>query len=106
MFSVTKTGLNTFPLCTAKVRPTNSGVIIERRDQVLIGTFEPVALAASIFSTKCWSTNGPFFTERPIKSKSLLLHWPTVPADHDKAVGVFAFLPGLPALRHLAPGRS
>jgi len=33
MFSVTNTGLNTFPLCTLKVSPTKSGVITERRDR-------------------------------------------------------------------------
>src|SRR6266550_4649850 len=39
MFSVTNTGLKTFPLCTVNVRPTKSGVIVERRDHVLIGVF-------------------------------------------------------------------
>ena len=34
MFSVTKTGMKSLPLCTWKVRPTNSGVIMERLDQV------------------------------------------------------------------------
>ena len=29
MFSVTNTGLNTFPLCTLKVSPTKSGVITD-----------------------------------------------------------------------------
>ena len=39
MFSVTNTGLKILPLCTANVSPTKSGVIIDRRDQVLIGVF-------------------------------------------------------------------
>ena len=39
MFSVTNTGLKILPLWTLNVRPTNSGVIVERRDQVLIGVF-------------------------------------------------------------------
>src|SRR5712691_7080309 len=34
MFSVMYTGMNFFPLCTAMVCPTNSGIIVERRDQV------------------------------------------------------------------------
>ena len=34
MFSVTYTGMNFLPLCTAIVCPTNSGRIVERRDQV------------------------------------------------------------------------
>src|SRR2546422_7043266 len=33
MFSVMYTGMNLFPLCTAKVCPTKSGVIVLRRDQ-------------------------------------------------------------------------
>src|SRR5947207_1665978 len=39
MFSVTNTGLKIFPLCTVNVKPTKSGVMVERRDQVLIGVF-------------------------------------------------------------------
>ena len=39
IFSVTNTALKTLPLCTLSVRPTKSGVIIERRDHVLIGVF-------------------------------------------------------------------
>ena len=34
MFSVTYTGINFFPLCTAIVCPTISGMMVERRDQV------------------------------------------------------------------------
>jgi hypothetical protein len=45
-------GLKTLPLCTVKVRPTNSGVIIERRDQVLIGVFWFVLFAFWIFSSR------------------------------------------------------
>ena len=44
MFSVTNTGLNTLPLCTLNVSPTKSGVIIDRRDQVLIGFLDFVSL--------------------------------------------------------------
>jgi hypothetical protein len=36
MFSVTNTGTNFRPLCTANVSPTASGVIVLRRDQVLM----------------------------------------------------------------------
>src|SRR4029079_13980893 len=66
MFSVTKTELKILPLWTRTVWPTNSGVIIERRDQVLIGFFEGAAFILSIFSNRWPSTNGPFFRERPI----------------------------------------
>src|SRR5437016_13326633 len=66
MFSVTKTGWNILPLWTLKVSPTKSGVIIERRDQVLIGVLDLVSLALTILSIKWPSTNGPFLIERPI----------------------------------------
>ena len=36
MFSVMYTGMNFFPLCTAIVWPTISGITVERRDQVLM----------------------------------------------------------------------
>ena len=42
MFSVTNTVTNLRPLCTANVSPTNSGVIVERRDQVLISLRSPL----------------------------------------------------------------
>ena len=43
MFSVTYTGMNLFPLCTAKVWPTNSGSTVHARDQVLITFFSLLA---------------------------------------------------------------
>src|SRR5437773_12174338 len=66
MFSVTNTALKILPLCTLKVMPTKSGVIIERRDQVLIGVLDLVSFALMIFSIKWPSTNGPFLIDRPI----------------------------------------
>src|SRR5580693_996428 len=63
MFSVTNTGTNFRPLWTAKVSPTESGVIVLRRDQVLMTFLLCAAEAAAIFSARCPSTNGPFFTE-------------------------------------------
>jgi len=66
MFSVTKTGTKSFPLWTWKVIPTNSGVIIERRDQVRMTCFEPDCTAFSIFRCRLGSTNGPFLSERAI----------------------------------------
>ena len=64
MFSVTYTGMCCLPLWTAIVRPTKSGVIVERRDQVLIGFLSEVARAASTLSIRWPSTNGPFLIER------------------------------------------
>src|SRR5260221_2746976 len=69
MFSVTNTALKILPLCTLKVMPTKSGVIIERRDQVLIGVLDLVSFALMIFSIRWPSTNGPFLIDRPIHSK-------------------------------------
>src|SRR6185369_14749697 len=54
------------PLCTAIVRPINSGRMVERRDQVLIGRLSLVARTASTLSIRYASTNGPFLRERPI----------------------------------------
>src|SRR5262249_16803392 len=36
MFSVMYTGMNFFPLCTARVCPTISGITVDRRDHVLM----------------------------------------------------------------------
>src|SRR5918998_5499790 len=63
MFSVTNTDVKILPLCTIKVWPTKSGVTIERRDQVLIGFFTPDEFILSIFSRRCGSTKGPFFSD-------------------------------------------
>ena len=49
MFSVMKMGRNVFPLWIANVSPTKSGVIIERRDQVLIGCLRADWFIASTF---------------------------------------------------------
>src|SRR5205085_11141288 len=55
------------PLWTANVMPTKSGVMVERRDQVLIaGGREAPCRISSTFFSKCRSMNGPFFTERAI----------------------------------------
>src|SRR5687768_11205088 len=64
MFSDTSTGTCCLPLWIAIVRPTMSGRIIERRDQVLIGRRSFFSAAAWTFFARCRSTNGPFFTER------------------------------------------
>ena len=49
----TNTGLNTLPFITLKVSPTKSGVIIERRDHVLMGVLDWVSFALTILSIKC-----------------------------------------------------
>src|ERR1700737_836087 len=67
IFSVTNTELKILPLCTRKVWPTKSGVIIDRRDQVLTGLFAALPpLIFSTFSRSLTSTNGPFFNDLDI----------------------------------------
>src|SRR3974377_62650 len=70
--SVTYTGINFLPLCTAMVCPIMSGTIVERRDQVFTTFFSLRVFSPSTFSRRWPSTNGPFFNERAIAS--LFLH--------------------------------
>src|SRR5690606_6331254 len=81
MCSETITGTWLRPLCTEIVKPTKSGRIIERRDQVLIGLRLLAAIAASTLANKCASTNGPFFRERGIVRFLYLLLNETVAND-------------------------
>src|SRR3989475_6294284 len=52
MFSVMYTGMNLFPLCTASVWPTKSGVMVLRRDQVLKTFFSFFSFRAVIFTRR------------------------------------------------------
>src|SRR5439155_26183391 len=63
MFSDTYTGMCCLPLWTAIVRPTNSGVIVERRDHVLIGFLSLTARGAYILFLVCFETSAPFVRE-------------------------------------------
>src|SRR5215475_11957614 len=58
--------MNFLPLWTAIVCPTNSGRIVERRDQVLSTFFWRDRFISSTRSTSFSSTYGPFLSERPI----------------------------------------
>src|SRR3989454_11819735 len=58
--------MNFLPLCRASVWPTNSGAIVDRRDQVLSTFFCRVRFSSSIRSSSVGSMYGPFFSERPI----------------------------------------
>src|SRR5580698_2617990 len=98
MFSDTRTGMCCRPLCTAIVRPTMSGTIIERRDQVLIGLRSLRAAATCTFLARCRSTNGPFFVERGISSSTHLV----LAALHDHVVRALV-VAGLLALGIPAP---
>src|ERR1700760_707204 len=72
--SVTYTGMNFRPLCTAIVCPMKSGTIVERRDHVFTTFFSLRVFSPSTFTRRWPSTNGPFFSERAIDS--LFLHAP------------------------------
>ncbi len=64
--SVTNTGMNLRPLCTANVMPTMSGITVERREYVVITRLLGFVSfdAAAIFLLRYASTKGPFFTLR------------------------------------------
>src|SRR2546428_14172062 len=53
--------MNLFPLCTASVWPTKSGVMVLRRDHVLKTFFSFRSLRARIFTISDSSTYGPFY---------------------------------------------
>src|SRR5215218_981287 len=90
------TGTCCLPLCTAIVSPMNSGRIMERRDQVLIGFLSLVVTALSAFATRWWSTNGPFLRERVIGYPLFL----ATRHDHDLGALVVA---GAVTLGQVAP---
>src|SRR5713226_3230755 len=99
MFSVTNTGTNFLPWCTANVSPTISGSTVERRDQVLITFFDLVRCASSTLLSKCLSINGPFLTERAICLTLL-------PAWADDELGGRLVLAGLVTLGGHSPWRA
>src|SRR5215813_9730445 len=121
MFSVMYTGINFFPLCTAMVCPTNSGVMVERRDQVRRTFFSLREFMASMRAVRNPSTNGPFLVERGIKAavSSYLLIFlnlsrcsaetpvrasPLLRPVDDELIRPLV-IPRLVAARRLAPGR-
>src|SRR5262245_34747596 len=104
MFSVMYTGMNFFPLCTASVCPTISGITVDRRDQVLM-TFRSVPrFITSTFSRSKVSTNGPFFSDLLISALQVLLQASgsslLLSALHDELVG------RLPVPRLVSLGRQ
>src|SRR5215471_9671100 len=102
MFSDTSTGMNLWPLWTPKVRPTNCGKIVDRRDQVRITWLRPERRASSAFFSKYPSTNGPFHTERVTSALRFALA--LVAAADDEPIRRLV-APRLLALGRLAPGR-
>src|SRR5229473_2433852 len=106
MFSVMKTELKVFPLCTKNVWPTKSGVTIERRDQVLIGFFALALFILSIFSRRCDSTKGPFFNDLAINFKSFVTFSKHHPFFFDFLLSKIKRSLGLCLLRVLNPFAS
>ena len=106
MFSVTNTGMNFRPLCTAKVWPTNSGRMVERRDQVFTTVFlfaldhvldlldEVVVDERALLDRTCHGSILSYWLRTPLPA----------PAD-DELVGALV-LAGGEALGLLAPGRD
>src|SRR5215831_5183630 len=76
MFSVAETGMKLRPLCTAKVCPTNSGRMVDRRDQVFTTFFWFPLMRSSIFLRRWASTKGPFLIERATDRLSYWLRTP------------------------------
>src|SRR6266567_837059 len=90
--------MNFRPLWTARVWPTNSGAMVERRDQVLRTFFWRWRLSSSTRFSSRSSMYGPFLVERPMVSPILLR-----PARHDVPVRRARAAPRLVPLGRLAP---
>src|SRR4051794_7915446 len=84
MPSVMNTGTCLRPSCTAIVWPSMSGMIVERRDQVLITFLVPLSFWVSTFLSRWSSTNGPFLRLRGIPYVLTLLVGPAT--AHDQRV--------------------
>src|SRR5690348_6098872 len=91
--------MNFLPLWTATVCPTNSGRMVERRDQVRTTFFSLAALSTASLASRWVSVNGPFLTDLPISLPLLAL------PRHDPLVGALV-VAGLEAARGLAPRRD
>src|SRR4030095_12204983 len=81
------------PSCTAIVWPIMSGMIVERRDHVLITFFELLLFWASTFFARWSSMNGPFFKLRGMLYSSLAALPRGVPTTDDHAVARLALAP-------------
>src|SRR5690606_41485237 len=62
--SVTYTGTCLRPSCTAMVCPTMSGMIVDRRGQVLMTVFWPFSLRSTTFLRRWASPNRPYLRLR------------------------------------------
>src|SRR6266545_4950033 len=78
-----------------------SGMMVDRRDQVLMTFFSPLVFNESTLRSRCSSTKGPFFRERGTTTTSAPAG---TAAAHDQLVGRLVLLAG--AALGLAPGRG
>src|SRR2546423_2801053 len=101
MVSETKTGTCFRPSWTAMVCPTNSGKIVDVRDQVLIICLLPEAFICSMRLIRRSWMNGPFLDERDIYLTPPLLAAP--PAADDEPIGGLLLLARAVAERGNAP---
>src|SRR4030042_6293805 len=101
MFSVTKTGMNFLPLWTANVKPTMSGVMVDRLDQVWMTFLSFNSAALRTFLSRLCSTYGPFLIDLATEVSPLRLF----PALYDVGIGS-PVLPGLVPLGRFPPGRA
>src|SRR4051794_39062142 len=107
MSSCTNTFRNLFPLCTSKVCPTNSGMIVHARAQVLMGCLARFSFSFETFLNNFSFTNGQFLALLLIASPKLahvyrlrtLLMRAELSAAQDQLVTVLARVAGDAALR-------
>src|SRR5262245_55681319 len=100
--------MNTRPLCTRNVWPTNSGGMVQARAQVFTGSRVRAAFCFSTLRNSLRSTNGPFLTLRlmlraPDRSSSLLHVLAGLAPAQNHLVRPRLRPPGLAALGQLAP---
>src|SRR5215468_2809692 len=93
--------MNLRPLCTANVKPTISGVTVERRDQVFTTRFSPDSSIARTRFTRWRSTKGPFFTERATRATPCPSLFRLAPLENELLRALV--VAGLVALGGLAP---
>src|SRR5271157_4026727 len=92
--------MNLRPLWTARLRPIKSGVMVERRDHVLMIFFE-LGPSVSTFLFRCPSTKGPFLIERAMMYQPLNVLFGTL--LHNEAIRRLV-CPGLVSLGGDTPG--
>src|SRR4051812_16243748 len=72
MSSCTNTRRNLLPLCTSNVCPTNSGIMVHARAQVLMGCLARFSLSFETLRNSFSSTYGPFFALLLINHSTML----------------------------------